>query len=249
LLAYLVVNAYEIAVLRILVKKHHPMKVSNLVEGFPDSSEDNVLQAISKLHFLGYVSIYDTPVQSISLSRDTKKEVLKIVIPNLNEESQTRQYYSSQRVVSPVSKNATEPKNNKKISLRSIVQTGSIVLAAIVIGSVIATGVSLLQYSPMANNHEPAGVLLLYHPASFLTTAGRLQPTSTSSSTTAQAQETSLNSFAVATAVGPGGGSLEHVFINDDNTFHRIIIEDDTGKVSNIPTTIYLKNAFVVLKI
>jgi hypothetical protein len=243
------VNAYEIAVLRILVKKHHPMKVSNLVEGFPDSSEDNVLQAISKLHFLGYVSIYDTPVQSISLSRDTKKEVLKIVIPNLNEESQTRQYYSSQRVVSPVSKNATEPKNNKKISLRSIVQTGSIVLAAIVIGSVIATGVSLLQYSPMANNHEPAGVLLLYHPASFLTTAGRLQPTSTSSSTTAQAQETGLNSFAVATAVGPGGGSLEHVFINDDNTFHRIIIEDDTGKVSNIPTTIYLKNAFVVLKI
>jgi hypothetical protein len=243
------VNAYEIAVLRILVKKHHPMKVSNLVEGFPDNSEDNVLQAISKLHFLGYVSIYDTPVQSISLSRDTKKEVLKIVIPNLNEESQARQYFSSQHVMSPVSKNAAEPKNNKKISLRSIVQTGSIVLAAIIIGSVIATGVSLLQYSPMANNHEPAGVLLLYHPASFFTTAGRLQPTSTSSSTTAQAQETGLNSFAVATAVGPGGGSLERVFVNDDNTFHRIIIEDDTGKVSNIPTTIYLKNAFVVLKI
>jgi hypothetical protein len=241
------VNAYEIAVLRILVKKHHPMKVSNLVKGFPDNSEDNVLQAISKLHFLGYVSIYDTPVQSISLSRNTKKEVLKIVIPNL-QESQTRQCFSSQHVVSPVSKNVGEPKNNKRISLRPIVQTGTIVLAAIVIGSVIATGASLLQYSPMANNHEPAGILLLYHPASFFTTAGRLQPTSTSSSTTAQAQETGLNSFAVATAVGPGGGSLEHVFVNDDNTFHRIIIEDYTGKVS-VPTTIYLKNAFVVLKI
>jgi hypothetical protein len=242
------VNAYEIAVLRILVKKHHPMKVSNLVKGFPDNSEDNVLQAISRLHFLGYVSVYDTPVQSISLSRDTKKEVLKIVIPNLNE-SQTRQCSSSQHVVSPVSKNVGEPKNNKRISLRPIVQTGTIVLAAIVIGSVIATGASLLQYSPTANNHEPAGVLLLYHPASYFTTAGRLQPTSTSPSTTAQAQETGLDSFAVATAVGPGGGSLEHVFVNDDNTFHRIIIEDDAGKISNVPTTIYLKNAFVVLKI
>jgi hypothetical protein len=243
------VNAYEIAVLRILVKKLHPMKVSNLVKGFPDNSEDNVLQAVSRLHFLGYVSVYDTPVQSISLSRDTKKEVLKIVIPNLNEESQTRQCSPRQRVVSPVSKNAGEPKNNKRISLRPIVQTGTIVLAAIVIGSVIATGASLLQYSPMANNHEPVGVLLLYHPASYFTTAGRLQPTSTSPSTTAQAQETGLNSFAVATAVGLGGGSLEHVFVNDDNTFHRIIIEDNAGKISNVPTTIYLKNAFVVLKI
>lgn len=241
-------NAYEIAVLRILVKKHHPMKVSNLVKGFPDNSEDNVLQAISRLHFLGYVSVYDTPIQSISLSRDTKKEVLKIVIPNLNE-PQTRQCSPSQHVVSPVSKNVGEPKNNKRISLRPIVQTGTIVLAAIVIGSVIATGASLLQYSPMANNHEPAGVLLLYHPASYFTTTGRLQPTSTSSSTTAQAQETGLNSFAVSTAVGPRGGSLERVFVNDDNTFHRIIIEDDTGKISNVPTTIYLKNAFVVLKI
>jgi hypothetical protein len=199
------------------------------------------------LHFLGYVSIYDTPVQSISLSRDTKKEVLKIVIPNLNEESQTRQCFSSQRIVCPVSKNVGEPKNIKRISLRPIVQTGSIVLAAIVIGSVIATGVSLLQYSPMANNHESAGILLLYHPASFFTTADRLQPTSTSPSTTAQTREIGLDSFAVATAVGPGGGS--RVFVNDDNTFHRIIIEDDTGKVSNVPTTIYLKNAFVVLKI
>jgi hypothetical protein len=241
------VNTYEIAVLRILVKNHHPMKVSNLVKGFPDNSEDNVLHAISKLHFLGYVSIYDTPVQSISLSRDAKKEVLKIVIPNLNEE--TRQCFSSQRIVSPVSKSVGEPKNNRRLSLRPILQTGTIVLAAIVIGSVIVTGASLLQYSPMANNHEPAGILLLYHPASFFTSADRLQPTSTSSSTAAQAQEIGLNSFAVATAVGPGGGSLERVFVNDGNAFHRIIIEDDTGRVSNVPTTIYLKNAFVVLKI
>jgi hypothetical protein len=242
------VNIYEIAVLRILVKKHRPMKVSDLVNGFPDNSGDNVLQAISKLHFLGYISVYDAPVQYISLSRDTKKEVLKIVIPNLNEESQTRQCFSSQHVVDPpVSKNVGEPKNNKRINLRPLVQTGTIVLAAIVIGSVIATGASLLQYLPMANNQEPASILLLYHPTSFFTTADKLQSMSTSSLT---AQEASLSSFAVATTASPGGGSLiDHVFVDDNNTFHRIIIDGGTEKVSNVSTTIHLKNAFVVLKI
>ena len=152
------------------------MKVSNLVNGFPDNSGDNVLQAISKLHFLGYISVYDTPVQYISLSKDTRKEVLKIVNPDLNEESRTKQYFFSQHVVDPlVSKNVDEPKNNKRINLRPLVQTGTIVLAAIVIGSVIATGASLLQYLPVANNHEPASILLLYHPSSFFTTADKLQ--------------------------------------------------------------------------
>jgi hypothetical protein len=242
------VNIYEIAVLRILVKKHHPMKVSNLVNGFPDNSGDNVLQAISKLHFLGYISVYDTPVQYISLSKDTRKEVLKIVNPDLNEESRTKQYFFSQHVVDPlVSKNVDEPKNNKRINLRPLVQTGTIVLAAIVIGSVIATGASLLQYLPVANNHEPASILLLYHPSSFFTTADKLQSMSTSSTT---AQEAGLNSFAVATMVSPGGGSfIDHVFVDDNNTFHRIIIDGGTEKVSDVSTTIYLKNAFVVLKI
>jgi len=242
------VNAYEIAVLRILVKNHHPMKVSNLVKGFPDNSEDNVLQAISKLHFLGYVSIYDTPVQSISLSRDTKKEVLKIVIPNLNEESQTKQYCFDQRVVSPhVSKNLDETKNNKRINLRPLVQTGTIALAAIAIGLVIATGGSLFQYYvPTANNQEPASILLLYHPSSFSTTTDKFQSLYTST----PAQEAGLNSFAVATMVSTGGGSfIDNVFVHNNNTFHRIIIEGGTEKVSDVSTTMYLKNAFVVLKI
>ena len=68
-------NIYEIAVLRILVKKLRPMKMSNLVNGFPDNSGDNVLQTISNLHFLGYISVYDAPVHYISLSKDTRKEV------------------------------------------------------------------------------------------------------------------------------------------------------------------------------
>ena len=50
--------------------------------------------------------------------------------------------------------------------------------------------------------------------------------------------------------VSPGGGSfIDHVFVDDNNTFHRIIIDGGTEKVSDVSTTIYLKNAFVVLKI
>jgi hypothetical protein len=238
------VNVYEIAVLRILVKKQHPMKVSNLVNGFPDDSGDNVLQAVSNLHFLGYVLVYDTPVQYISLCKDTRKEVLKIVNPNLDEESQTKQYCFDQRVVSPhVSKNLDETKNNKRINLRPLVQTGTIALAAIAIGLVIATGASLFQYYvPTANNQQPASILLLYHPSSFSTTTDKFQSPYTSTS----AQEAGLNSF----AVGPGRGSfIDNVFVHDNNTFHRIIIEGGTEKVSDASTMIYLKNAFVVLKI
>lgn len=243
-MAYLVVNVYEIAVLRILVKKHHPMKVSNLVNGFPDSSGDNVLQAISKLHFLGYVSVYDTPTQYISLCKDTRIEVLKIVNPNLNEESQTKQYFFNQHVVNPdVSKSIDETKNNKRINFRPLVQTGTVALAAIVIGLVIATGASLFQYLPMANNQEPANILLLYHPSSFSTTIGKFQSLYTST-----AQEAGLNSFPVGTTVSPGGAPfIDNVFVDDNNTFHRIIMHGGNEKVSVVSTAIYLKNAFVVL--
>ena len=83
-------DIYEIAVLRILVKKHIPIKVSNLINGFPDNSENNVLQAVSNLHFLGYIAVYDSLPQHISLTKEMRKEVLKIVTPDLNEASQTK---------------------------------------------------------------------------------------------------------------------------------------------------------------
>jgi hypothetical protein len=224
------------------------MKVSNLVNGFPDDSGDNVLQAVSNLHFLGYVLVYDTPVQYISLCKDTRKEVLKIVNPNLNEESQTKQYCFNQHVMSAhVSKNLDETKNNKRINLRPHVQTGTIALAAIAIGLVIATGASLFQYYvPTANNQQPANILLLYHPSSFSTTTDKFQSLYTST----PAQEAGLNSFAVENMVSPGGGSfIDNVFVHDNNIFHRIVIEGGTEKVSDVSTMIYLKNAFVVLKI
>jgi hypothetical protein len=235
------VDIYEIAVLRILVKKHNPIKVSNLVNGFPDNSEYYVLRAVSNLHFLGYISVYDFLPQHISLIKDMRKEVLKIVNPKLNENSQAKQYHSNKTVVN--SNGVTNPdeiKNNKTTNSRPVVVTRSIALAVILIGSVLAGGASILGYVPMANNQEH-GSSLLYHPITFSPTISKFQPLNTS----IPAQEAGLNSFAVTATFDPGGGSfIDNVFVVEDTTNpDRIIIDDGTS------TTIYLKNSIVVLNI
>ncbi|MFZ0897389.1 MAG: hypothetical protein WAZ77_23035, partial [Candidatus Nitrosopolaris sp.] len=65
------------------------------------------------------------------------------------------------------------------------------------------------------------------------------------------AQEAGVNSFAVATTIDPGGLFIDNVFVVDDsdNTFHRIIFDVGTENVSGASTTIYLRDAFVVLNI
>ena len=234
-------DIYEIAVLRILVKKHNPIKVSSLVNGFPDNSEDYVLRAVSNLHFLGYISVYDSLPQHISLTKDMRKEVLKIVNPNFNENCQSKQYLSNKTVVN--SNGVTKPDeitNNKTTNSRPAVVTRTIALAVILIGSVIAGGASILRYVPMANNQE-GGSSLLYHPITFSPTISKFQPLNTS----IPAHEAGLNSFAVTATFDPGGGSfIDNVFVVEDtNNPNRIIIDDGTS------TTIYLKNSLVVLSV
>jgi hypothetical protein len=236
------VDIYEIAVLRILVKKHNPIKVSNLINGFPDNSEGYVLQAVSNLHFLGYIAMYDSLPQHISLTKDMRKEVLKIVNPNLNNDSQTKQYLSNRKIVNPNgATKADEIKNNRTINSRPVVVTRTIALAVIVISSVIVGGASMLRYIPMANNQESVNSLV-YHPITFSPTISKFQPSSTS----IHAHEAGLNSFTVTTTYDPGGGSfIDNVFVVEDtnNTDQIIIVDAGTS------TTIYLKNPLVVLNI
>ena len=234
-------DIYEIAVLRILVKKHIPIKVSNLINGFPDNSENNVLQAVSNLHFLGYIAVYDSLPQHISLTKEMRKEVLKIVTTNLNEASQTKQFLSNRKIVNSKGvTNADEIKNNRTISSRPVYVTRTIALAIILIGSVIAGGASMLGYVPMANNQEP-GSSLVYHPMTFSPTISKFQPLSTS----IPAQEAGVNSFAVTPTIDQARGSFTYnVFVVEDtNNTDRIIIDAGTS------TAIYLKNSLVVLNI
>jgi hypothetical protein len=73
-------NIFEIAVLRVLIKRQQPMKLSILVGGFPDDSEDNVLSAISSLKLRGYLVFDDyQPNGYISINRERRKEILQIV--------------------------------------------------------------------------------------------------------------------------------------------------------------------------
>ena len=73
-------NTFEVAVLRILIKRQQPIKLSALVSGFPDDCEDSVLSAISSLKLHGYIQIDDyQPNGYISIISERRKEVLQIV--------------------------------------------------------------------------------------------------------------------------------------------------------------------------
>ncbi len=74
-------NTFEVAVLRILVKRQlQPLKLSLLVGGFPDDCEDSVLSAISTLRLQGYILLDDyQPNGYVSINRERRKEILHIV--------------------------------------------------------------------------------------------------------------------------------------------------------------------------
>lgn len=70
----------EIAVLRILYKYKTPQKLSILVGGFPDESSYLIQDAISTLQSRSLISLIDrTPELYVTLNRDTKRTVLKLI--------------------------------------------------------------------------------------------------------------------------------------------------------------------------
>ena len=73
-------NSFEVAILRILIKRQQPLKLSTLVSGFPDDCEDNVLSAVSSLKLHGYLVLDDyQPNGYVSINRERRKEILQIV--------------------------------------------------------------------------------------------------------------------------------------------------------------------------
>lgn len=73
-------NTFEVAVLRVLVKRHAPLRVAALVGGFPDSCEDGVLSAISNLQLVGFLQISEfSPTGQVSIIPSRKTEALRIV--------------------------------------------------------------------------------------------------------------------------------------------------------------------------
>ena len=76
-------NRFEISIVRILAKKREAMRISSLVEGFPDYYLEEVLEAISSLNYQGYILFSDlnTPHPRAYLNTDKREEVLKLIDP------------------------------------------------------------------------------------------------------------------------------------------------------------------------
>lgn len=136
-------NSYEVAILRILVKRQAPIKISDLISGFPDNSGGRVLHAISNLHSLGYVLIYGAPFDGyLLLTKEKRKEAIKIISPNISNDNQARGSSYSEQVV-------TRSVTNKTFILLAIV--GIAALSIMIISTLAIT----LAGSPLSYLSTP----------------------------------------------------------------------------------------------
>ena len=218
------------------------MRVSSLVVGFPDHSLDNVLQAVSNLRSLGYVSLHDSLPQHISLNKKMKKEVLRIVDPFACIASPSTGQISNE-ITANTSNNQKDRIKGKEGSSRSEpIAITRITPSMILIGSIIVMTMSLFG-SSMTSRFDQSSHISFYSPLSS-PSINRIQTLNLSP----YEQEVSLNSFALAKGSYPlKDTSVSNLIILVDkpNAFHRIII--DIG--ANPPNMIYLKNASLVLNI
>jgi hypothetical protein len=104
---YLSFNRFEMSIVCILAKKRDAVRISSLVEGFPDYYLEQVLLAISSLNYRGYILFSDlnTPHTRVYLNQEKREEVLKIIdpLPNLTLAKDIRSHHNNtERVVEPV---------------------------------------------------------------------------------------------------------------------------------------------------
>ena len=103
-------NQYEIANLRILLKSASMLKVSHIVNGFPDDLQEEARIAISNLVGLGYLSTVETlPSDEVyfSLKKEKRREVLNIVSPHMISHSSTEEDAQQQQQKPTTTKTTT----------------------------------------------------------------------------------------------------------------------------------------------
>jgi len=233
--------SYEIAVLRILLKKRSTVEVSSLVDGFPDNSEANVLEAISNLYSLGYIAVSDSLFpRSVSLNKSMRLEALRIVDPSRVNEEQSLRDCSGQEIVNPGTSESSIADNEKSNTPKLLVMTKAFALAFIVLGSTLVVGNTLFHYLPAGNNQNPAD-LSSYHQSIASMPSSYHQSIASMPSITPQ--KTALPSFVVATIILPTSGPFQdRVFMenggigNINHTFHSVIIDYGNEKTSGTST-------------
>jgi hypothetical protein len=136
------VNTFEVAVLRVLIKRQQPLKLSTLVSGFPDDSEDNVLSAISSLKLQGYLVLDDyQPNGYVSINRRRRKEILQIVDSDIHLRK-----FESPHVEEKDGIPIPGKKSPLKVTTRHLITPGIRTVAVsslLIVGLVSAIGISL----------------------------------------------------------------------------------------------------------
>jgi hypothetical protein len=146
------VNTFEVAVLRVLIKRQQPLKLSALVNGFPDDSEDSVLSAVSSLKLEGYLLLDDyQPNGYVSINKARRKEILQIVDSDIHshefESPQVKEKDDGSSISIPGKKSPRQVTARQRISpgIRTIALS-----SLLIIGLVSAIGISL----PIATSPE-----------------------------------------------------------------------------------------------
>jgi hypothetical protein len=151
------VNTFEVAVLRVLIKRQQPLKLSTLVSGFPDDVEDDVLSAVSGLKRRGYLALDDyQPNGYVSVNRERRMEILRIVGSDIHSDKFEGPYTKEEASIS-VPEKKSPPKiiisrhnfssGNKAIAISSL----------LIVGLVGTIGISI----PVATS--PDSELIAYH--------------------------------------------------------------------------------------
>jgi hypothetical protein len=143
------VNTFEVAVLRILIKRQQPLKLSTLVSGFPDDCEDSVLSAISSLRLHRYILLDDYQFSGyISINRERRKEILQIVdsdiyLHKLEAPHTIENYYNS----IPIKEKKSFGQIITRYPISQMIRTIA-VSSLVIVGLVIALGSSMPTTSP-----------------------------------------------------------------------------------------------------
>ena len=148
-------NPYEVGILRILVKRQAPIKIPDLISGFPDNSQGNVLHAISNLHSLGYVLIYgDYFPGYLLLTKEKRREAIEIISSNISKDNQIRaSSYSEQLLRSSI-------KNNRDTS-KTFILLATMGIAALSI--IIISGLTIIMASS-----PPPSYLVSQYPSHYI---------------------------------------------------------------------------------
>jgi hypothetical protein len=137
------VNTFEVAVLRVLIKRQQPLKLSALVSGFPDDSEDNVLSAVSNLRLQGYLVLNDyQPNGYVSVNNARRKEILQI----MDLEIHSNKFESPPLKEKEDGISIPEKKSPRQVTARHQIAPGIRTIAfsaLLIVGLVSAIGISL----------------------------------------------------------------------------------------------------------